>query len=195
MRGLTAATAVIPVLLLLPATADAGTYSLFTVGLGSSVSYERVRDYRADTDGSFGATLSLRLQILRYVALELGYAPKQGWDGDTQLVFASAYRVSAMLYPVHAERFGIYLKAGYGGSHLKDLITLTSPTNTYHFGGGFEVYLRDKFAVGAEFTTIVPGVGSIKSTMLRNIDKPDFKLGDFIRIENFRVGITGQYYF
>jgi hypothetical protein len=191
---------------LAPATALADSYSLFTVGVGTKLAYDHVRDYEGPVGHAVNAAIDVRLQLVRHLAVELGYAPMQGHEGRTELVFASQFRLGLLLYPVHEEEFGLYVGGGIGASKLGDVLSVTGDTNTYYGGAGCEIYVDGNFAIGASFSILVPGVASIERAMKARAEaeaetfdpaNPPERpgIGAFLSIENFRVSLTGQYYF
>jgi hypothetical protein len=72
------------------------------------------------------------------------------------------------------------------------MVTFSSASNSYHFGGGVEVYLTDHLAVGSEVLFLLPGARSVVDKMMRDQAIPE--IGDLVNPRNFRVALGARYY-
>lgn len=190
--------------------ARADSNSLFTVALGTSLNVSRAQDLRADAHETVSPELDLRLRLFRVMGLELSYSPLSANDPSSTLVYQGQLSMSAVLYLVPLENFGLYAKAGISAGDPKDLFSATADSNAYHSGGGFEVYLGDHFALGAEFLVLMPGLASVEKAVTADAlrrsalreagsvaaaaEKP-LELGDFIKASNFKTSVALRYFF
>jgi hypothetical protein len=199
---------VLSTLALTPAAALADAHSLVTFSVGTAFAFGQASDPRSEAQSSATPDLELRLRLFRVMAFDFAYSPLDQQQANTQLTFASQFRASAVLYLVPLEVIGVYAKAGLGGQTLGDLTTVTSATNSYHGGGGLEVYLTDHVALGAEFLVLVPGVTSIQKTVANDLVRrqalvaaggsdvdPQLGVGDFVSAQNFRTSVNVRYFF
>jgi hypothetical protein len=139
-----------------------------------------------------GPQLELRVRLLRALAFEVGVRPLDGLPAEGSLVYSSRLRWSGILYLVPLDDFGLYAKAGLGGNSFEDMITFSAPGNSYHFGGGLEVYLTEHIAVGSEVLFLLPGARSVVDKMMRDQVIPE--VGDLLDPRNFQVSLGARYY-
>jgi hypothetical protein len=199
---------VLSTLALTPAAALADAHSLVTVSVGTAFAFGQASDPRSEARSSATPDLELRLRLFHVMAFDFSYSPLDRPQANAQLTFSSQFRASAVLYLVPLEVLGVYAKAGIGGQSLGDLATVTSPTNSYHGGGGVEVYLTDHVALGAEFLVLVPGVTSIQKAVANDLVRRQalvaaggsdtdqgLGVGDFLSAQNFRTSVNLRYFF
>ncbi len=172
--------------------AHADATSLLTASLGASFSMGQSGDPGAATSLQVGPEIELRVRVLRALAFEVGVRPLDSLPSEGSLVYSSRFRWSGLLYILPLDAFGMYAKAGLGGANLEDMVTFSSATNSYHFGGGLEVYLDDNFAIGSEVLFLLPGARSVVDKMMRDQTVPE--LGDLVDPRNFRVSVGARYY-
>lgn len=172
--------------------AFADATSLLTASVGGSFSLGQSGDPGARPALSVGPELELRVRVLRALAFEIGVRPLDELPDEGSLVYSSRFRWSGILYLLPLDAFGLYAKAGLGGASLEDMVTFSSASNSYHFGGGVEVYLTDHLAVGSEVLFLLPGARSVVDKMMRDQTIPE--LGDLVNPRNFRVALGARYY-
>jgi hypothetical protein len=196
--------------LFVAANAHAASDSLFTVGVGTSVGVNHTSKYQASAKSTFSSDVSVRVKMLRFLALDLSFSPTETTETDS-LVFDGKYRASALLFVLPTNPVAAYLKAGVGAGNISELVSVTGETNSYHAGAGLDINLTDNMVLSAEFLLLVPGVASIKNTIvteankeiarmadpLRMNEKPGVapEVSDFISPENFRVSVGARWYF
>lgn len=187
------------------AMADAN--SMLTVAVGTGMSVTRSKDLDSNAwRNAVAPEINLRLRLFRALAFELGFTPGREAPTDVELCYDSTYRASALLYLVPLDSFGLYAKLGFGGDRVSDMVSVTSPSNSYHGGGGIDVYLWDHLAVGAEFLLLTPGVTAVEDAILRRAlttggeDAPkksldELSMTDFVSADNFRTTLSLRYFF
>jgi hypothetical protein len=189
-------------------TAMADANSMLTVAVGTGMSITRSKDLDSSAwQSAVAPELNLRLKMFKVLALELGFTPGREAPTDVELCYDSTYRMSALLYLVPLDSFGLYAKLGFGGDRISDMVSVTSPSNSYHGGGGVDVYLWDHLAVGAEFLLLTPGITAVEDAILRRVltvaggeDAPkksldELSMTDFVSGDNFRTTLSLRYFF
>lgn len=172
--------------------AHADATSLLTASLGASFSLGQSGDPGGNAAFQVGPEIELRVRVLRALAFEIGVRPLDELPAEGSLVYSSRFRWSGLLYLLPLDAFGLYAKAGLGGATMEDMVTFSSATNSYHVGGGLEVYLDDNLAIGSEVLFLLPGARSVVDKMMRDQAIPE--LGDLIDPRNFRVSVGARYY-
>lgn len=176
----------------LAGAAHADATSLLTASLGASLGMGQSGNPGQSAAMQIGPQLELRVRILRALAFEVGVRPFDSLPSEGSLVYSSRFSWSGLLYVLPLDAFGLYAKAGLGGAELKDMVTFSSATNSYHFGGGLEVYLDDNFALGSEVLFLLPGARSVVDKMMRDQTVPE--IADLVNPRNFRVSVAARYY-
>ena len=185
-----------------------------TLGLGTGFGFTRAKDLTADSSqNGVGAEISMRLKLFRVLGAEVAMTPLGSRNDDgSDLVFDSKFRLSGLLYLVPLDVLGVYAKAGIGGQSFTDLVKLTDESNSYHAGGGLDVYVGDHVAIGAEFLVLLPGVDSVSKALIRKaltaeqsgpsnagapVNDPlaGVSMSDFVNARNFRASMNVRYYF
>ena len=155
--------------------------------------------------------LDLRIKALYVLGFELAYNPAAtSFEGDG-LVFQSRLRMAAQVYFLPLDMFSMYLTAGIGSDHMKDLVNLTGDNTSYHGGLGAEVYVGENMAIGAEYLMLIPGVRSVQKTIVSSalqsvvntpgspsapqLDMESLTASDFINPGNFQATLSFRYYF
>lgn len=141
------------------ATARADSQSVLTLGIGVEAGVMRYATESGEASETVTAELTVRLRLARFLGFAFAYNPI-AIDGG-QLGFGSAFRLTGILYLVPTRYVSIFVMGGLGARDIVDLGTVTGETNTYHAGGGLEVYLGDHFALTLEYLWLVPGYSRI----------------------------------
>ena len=200
-------------LFLLSSSAQADSNSLVTVGVGTSIGMTRAKDISASARNALSTEVNLKLKLFHVLGAEFGFTPNNPLTSDDQqLVLDSRFRLSGLLYLVPLDVVGVYAKAGIGGTQVTDLVKVTSDSNSYHAGGGLDVYIGDNVSVGAEFLVLLPGVMSIQKSIMKQALKAetaeasgdtasdgnalkDLEVSDFVSPQNFRASLSVRYFF
>ena len=207
---------------LVASVASAGSKSLITFGLGTSVGVSRHTPMGQDTKSAFSGELNLKLKMLHCLAVEFAYSPVDKLQTGDALTFDSRFRISAALYIIPTYPVNVYLKGGLGGGKFTDTFKAKGETTSYHAGAGLDWHIGDHFVLGAEFLLLIPGVTSITQTLSTQVtgeiaryqerqrmarvagalsaSEPEptasnLSVKDFISPKNFRVAITARYFF
>jgi hypothetical protein len=158
---------------------------------------------------TIAAELTATVRIARFLGFSFSYNPFSVDGGD--LGFGSNFRMTGILYLVPTRWVSIYVLGGLGARDIRDLGTVTGETNTYHAGGGIEVYLGDHFALHAEYLWLIPGYERIMDSVradgggTTDIDLgedmapisaplPSASLWDCFDAGNFQVTLGLRYY-
>ncbi|MEL6544455.1 MAG: hypothetical protein AAFQ82_07500 [Myxococcota bacterium] len=133
-----------------PATAVAAPDSWLTLGVGTSMNMEG--------DSQLTGSLKTRLRLLLAFGAELSYQPAEAGHSD------SSTGVHGLLYLLPTSPVGGYLKAGWSNGQLG---TIGRNDDRYDVGGGFELYMGEHVALGAEYLRSFPDVQSLGDSMQR----------------------------
>jgi hypothetical protein len=162
---------------------------------------------------SFTSELNLGVKLFHVLGVEMSFSPTDRVDMDQALVLDATFRLSALIYIVPTYPMNLYLKGGLGAGAIGDLFDIDGSTTSYHAGAGLAWHVDDHLVLGAEFLLLLPGVNSIRGTIetfandqLRRyqarargetVEEPEqtVDLGDFLRVDNFRVALNARYYF
>lgn len=194
--------------------AHAGSQSLFTLAMGTEFGVNRHVPIEGGSSRSFVSELTVRLRFLKVLGASFAYNLVPVKDTG-ELVFASTYRLSGLLYVVPTEHVSLYLTGGYGAKDIGDMATVTGSTNTYHAGAGLEVYLGDHIALHVEYLWLVPGSSSIQGSVARRatadveatvqahatagtipttLEMPDIAPSDYLSPGNFQLNVGFRWY-
>ena len=188
-----------------------------TLGVGTAVGVTHSKDLGDEAYASVGAEVNLKVKAFEVIALEAAVSTAASDAATQRLVFDSRFRLSALIYAIPTDYFGIYLKTGIGALNIGELVSVTAPTNSYHGGGGIDVYVSDNVVIGAEFLVLVPGVTSMENAVISHAlsaesERPEdgdqqteeapapdmfagLEVSDFISAENFRASLSLRYFF
>lgn len=144
--------------------ANAGTNSLITLGGGVELGLGRFTQPDEEAGYAFIAEISVRLRLLRFLGVAFSYNAANG-DGSGQLSFESAFRLTALLYLLPTRWVSIYVAGGLGSMDIRDVVDVMGASTSYHLGVGLEVYIRNHFAIFADYLWIVPGYASMEATI------------------------------
>jgi hypothetical protein len=205
-------TTLIVIAIFATSTAYAGSDSIMTLGIGTSMGVTQQTPYGGTAQAAFTNDLTVRARMLHIFGVEMAYSPTDRMETTSELVFTGQFRASALLYVIPTSPVALYLKAGIGAESLGDVFKIDAPSNSYHAGAGLDVQLGDHFVLGTEFLLLAPGITSVKNT-LKNFAEQELNryqmegaeataaapktpsIGDFLSASNFRVGVTAHYYF
>ncbi len=199
-------------------TASADVTDDITVGIGTGVGVTHSKDLGDEAYASVGAEVNLKVKAFEVIALEAAISTAASDVANQRLVFDSRFRLSALIYVVPTDYFGLYLKTGIGALDVGDLASVTAETNSYHGGAGLDVYLSDNVVIGGEFLILIPGVTSMENAFISHAltgsdsERPEdgdqaaaggsnqdmlmgLEVSDFISVENFRASLSLRYYF
>lgn len=185
--------------------AQASNTSLVTLGFGSQLGVARYQPLQGAAGAQMVSELNLRLKLLRILGVDATYnlGGEQAVGGGE--VFASQYRISALLYPIPTNVLSVYLSGGIGGSSVGDMTNDSLTSKSFHAGGGLEIYLGDHFTLTGEFLILVPDVNRIAMTRqpirldeqgnlpLSNMATPS--AADYISAENFQINLGLKFFF
>ncbi len=152
----------------------AGGDSPVTLGVGAGLGIHKAGGPDAPADTAFVNQANVRLKFLWVLGFDYAY----DLGRDSALVeptpgephFQAKMRATALVYPYAGESVALYLGAGIGGASMGDLFTLRSPTNSYHFGTGFEFHLADHVSVDLSFMLVAPGARSVEDSAVARIE-------------------------
>ena len=196
--------------------ANAKPLRLLGLGVGADTGYAQSQGLSTDAKTNFVSEVSVRLDLLYLFGIDFSYnygemAPYTPGEG---LVFDAKYRVSGVFYLVPSSLASVYVKAGIGGQDINELTTVQADGNSYHAGGGLEVYVTDSLAISFEYLMLLPGAASIQTSL--NSQTQDFtngvgqvasaldgsdgnpaniSLGDFVSPNNFQAKAGLKLYF
>lgn len=196
-----------------PTAARADNDSILTLGVGAGVGWRHAAGPGDEAEMKFVNQASARLKMLWILGLDLSVDLTKDGDltevKDGDLRYAAKMRLTALLYPMITSSFAIYLGTGVGAADKSELFSVTSPGNSYHMGGGFEVHFDDHLTLDCSFYMIVPGYRSVKGHVQKlalsiaeeaaagvangqpapqsvsDLPLPDLTVGDFITPNNY----------
>ena len=156
------------------ASARADSDSLFTLGVGAGVGVHKTEFEGQTSETALMNSASVRLKALYFLGADFTYDLTRDdalVDVDpSELRTRAKMRLTGLLYPFQGEYFSLYLGAGLGGSNLDELAAIDRPGNSYHAGGGLEFRLNDHITIDTSFFVLVPGVSSVVSSSVAQID-------------------------
>ena len=183
----------------------AGNRSLLTVGFGPQMGIARYQDISGNSHSDMISEMNLRVKMLRILGIDANY----NIGGENSVgggeVFASKYRVSALLYPIPTRYFSLYLSGGYGASSVGDMTSGTLTSKSYHAGGGMEIYAGKHFTITADVLVLVPDVNRIAVSHqplqmdgtgrvpMEQIETPD--VTDYLSVKNLQVNLGVKFFF
>jgi hypothetical protein len=191
--------------------ANAGSNSLITLGGGLELGLGRYLQSAEDPEYAFIAEISIRLRLLRVLGVSFSYNAANG-DGAGPLSFESAFRLTALLYLLPTRWVSVYVIGGLGAMDIRDVIDFSGSTTSYHLGVGLEVYIRNHFAIFADYLWIVPGYASMQATIQGRLEDtanealtagvaptldevlPALNWWDFLDAGNLQVSIGVRFY-
>jgi len=185
--------------------AKADSTSLLTLGFGQSVGVAHVMPVNGGTNNSIVSEMNLRLRMLTVLGFDFNYNVAGEQSVGNGEVYASNYRMSALLYLVPTDVMSLYLAAGAGASEMGDLTSSEMTDKSYHGGGGLELYVGDHLALNTEFLMLVPEVSRIVVSKQplsvdetgnvdwSSADEPG--VSDYVSSDNFQVTFGMKYYF
>ena len=170
--------------------------SPITLGIGGSVGIHKEGGVDFPIETSFVNQSNVRLKMLWILGFEYSYdlmrdirllQPIEG-----ELNYRSKMRASVLFYPYSGKQISFYLGGGIGGGKFVDLIKVDAPSNSYHFGLGFEFHATKHLSFDTAFMLLVPGTHSIIDNTVskfdiaiknqETIEMP--KLGNFLSLRN-----------
>ncbi len=195
--------------------AHAGSQSLLTLGIGAELGYGQYNPNSNDPMGGFIAELTARVRLFRILGVQFSYNLTGAIDtGD--LSFSSKYRLTGILYLLPNRRVSVYVMGGVGARDIREIISVTGATNSYHLGAGIEVYFGRRFAISLEYCWIVPGYASMEQSVQAEIDSarptisdvpegesatvplgyslPEINVMDFLDAGNFQATLGLRFY-
>lgn len=150
--------------LTLAAPARADHDSIVTVGVGAGVGVLRSAQPGALSETTFVNQANVRLKMLGVLGVD--YSFDLGHDGATapaeEVQYAAKMRLTALAYIIPTSKVSLYLGGGVGGGSVGELTSVTGAGNSYHVGGGLEVYLSGHIGIDTSFYLIIPGVRSVE---------------------------------
>lgn len=203
---------------LAPGSSRADNDSILTVGVGAGIGYRHAAGPGETAGMEFINQANVRIKMLWILGLDfsvdLAKDTKLTEADASKLHYAAKMRATALFYPIPTSVFELYLGAGLGAGKTEEFFSGTSPGNSYHIGGGFEVHLNDHFTIDASFYMVVPGYASLKNhveqlayqiadqtaqdvangttpppTSIGDIPLPDVTVGDYITPTNYELMI------
>ena len=198
-----------------PRAARADNDSILTLGVGAGVGWRHAAGPDEEAKMKFVNQASARLKMLWILGVDMSFDLTKDDDltkvKDGELRYAAKMRLTALLYPMITSSFALYLGTGIGAADKSELFSVTSPGNSYHLGGGFEIHFDDHLTLDCSFYMIVPGYQSVKGHVqklalsiaeeeaaaiangqeppqsVNDLPLPDYTVGDFITPTNYEV--------
>jgi Outer membrane protein beta-barrel domain len=187
------------------APANASNTSLVALGFGSQLGVARYQPISGVGGTQMVSELNLRFKLLKILGIDASYNLASEHQVGAGEVFASKYRISALIYPIPTNVLSVYLSGGIGASSISDLSNDSLTSKSFHAGGGLEVYLGDHFTLTGEFLILVPDVNRIAVSRqpIRLSESGDLPMGqvttpsasDYISAENFQVNLGLKFFF
>ena len=199
--------------LLVTPDARADNDSIATVALGAGIGVHHSAQPGQAGEAQLLSSVNARFKGLWFLGLDFTYdflAPERH-HGAAE--FGANMRMSLLTFVVPTEWVGVYLQAGLGARSFADLVSVTSPGNSYHAGLGAEVHVTDHISIDASFNMLVPGIGSIQQSVTTQAlsateaegpesDHTDDLAGpeapsihQYLSPANFELVVRGMYYF
>jgi opacity protein-like surface antigen len=196
--------------------ANAKPLRLFGLGIGADTGYSQSAGLNTDANTNFVSEVSVRLDLLYLLGIDFSYnyGELSAYTPGQGLVFDAKYRVSGIFYLVPTSLASIYLKAGIGGQQVSELTSVQADGNSYHAGGGLEIYVTDNVAVSFEYLMLLPGAASIQNSLDSTTQEftdglgqvggaldgtpgnpPSVSLSDFVSPNNFQAKAGLKLYF
>ena len=215
-KSYTALLFAIGLLLATTGQANAKPLRLLGLGVGADTGYAQSTGLNTAAKTNFVSEVSVRLDLLYLLGVDFSYnygemSPYTPGEG---LVFDAKYRVSGIFYLVPSSLASLYLKAGIGGQDISELTSVQSDGNSYHAGGGLEVYFTDNLAISFEYLMLLPGAASIQNSLNAQTENfnnglgqvasalngsegnpANISLGDFVSPNNFQAKAGLKLYF
>jgi len=218
MLRATAALACVSLVGLAPGTSRADNDSILTIGVGAGVGYRHAAGPGQTAAMEFVNQANVRLKMLWILGADLSVDLAKDTElteaSTDNLRYAAKMRLTALFYPIPTDVFELYLGMGLGAGKKEELFSVTSPGNSYHIGGGFEIHLNDHFTIDASFYMVVPGYASLKThveqlayqiadetnqnvqngntpppSTVDDLPLPDITVGDYITPTNYELMI------
>jgi len=146
-----------------PLKSFADTYSIFTIGAGTQLGVSHYKPFNDTTASGFVGEMSVRAKFLYCLGIDFSFKLSNAENERDNLAFLSRYRISALLYPVVTDYFSLYFTGGIGANDFSRLAVIKLEENSYHTGGGIEVYLSSHVAVTGEFLVLMPSYSSVQN--------------------------------
>ena len=185
--------------------AHADNTSLLTLGFGQTEGIAHVMPVNGGSNNSVVSELNVRLKMLTVLGFDFNYNVVGEQSVGNGEIYASNYRMSALLYLVPTDVMSLYVAAGAGASEVSDLTSSEMNDKSYHGGGGLELYVGDHMALSTEFLMLVPEVSRIVvSKQPLSVDESgqvDWSsadspgVSDYVSSDNFQVTFGLKYYF
>jgi hypothetical protein len=172
-------------------TAKADARSWFAYGVNTSLALRQNPSEDGAIEHTVMSTFGIQLKLLRFLGVELGYAPIGAGARDVR--FDNPWNASALLYIVPTSPVGAYLKGGVGNSALSHIFSVDTK-QTYHAGLGLEFYATDHLVLGSEFLFLTPGARTIMDALSGANDGPR-DASYYVGPSHFRASFRASYYF
>lgn len=163
--------------------ADEGAIEV-AIASGVNVASSRDADVERVVNVGFGA----RLKLLRLLAVDVAYTPPRDVAENVDLATTANWRLSAMLYLLNFDNFGLYAGGGFGAEDAGDLVYFRGDTTWYRLGGGMEVVSNRHLALTTEAFWTVPGLTMTERKLNEEFnDVRDVSPSDLLELSRFEV--------
>ncbi|MBR58975.1 MAG: hypothetical protein CMH54_13275 [Myxococcales bacterium] len=202
---------------LAPGLAHAKALDWFGMGIGTGGGYQQASGIGTDASSGVISELNVRVDLLQVLGVDFAYnmgdlTNPGSHDG---LVYDARYRLSALLHVVPTGVGSLYLKAGIGGHQMDEIVQVQSMGNSYHAGGGLELYIAGGVALSFEYLMLLPGAASVERVLYASEQSSNDpfsqtfgalsaaeglesglpQLSDFVSASNFQATTSLKYYF
>ncbi len=202
---------------LAPGFAHAKALDWFGMGIGTGGGYQQASGLGTDASSGVISELNVRVDLLQVLGVDFAYnmGDLQNPGSHDGLVYDARFRLSALLHLIPTSVGSLYLKAGIGGHQVDELVQVQSLGNSYHAGGGVEMYIIDRVALSFEYLVLLPGAASVERVLnasnqssndpfsqtfgalsaAEGLESGLPQLSDFVSAHNFQATTSLKYYF
>jgi len=173
-----------------PAVADSG--DLLTVGLGGQFSYVTPGVAARETTAEHQYGFITRLKMLRFLGVEAVGQLDEDPNTQDQRILSPRFQLGLMLNLVPTDVFNFFVVAGTGAHNPADLFDLDGPTTSFQGGPGFEVFVGEHMALGADVRFRMPGPRFVKEEVLRTLSSAPVDKN--VNLEVWQTNFSFSYY-
>jgi hypothetical protein len=150
----------------LSSTAAADSNGIATLGIGAGVVHTSAPGELGET--STAAQIGVRTKLLYIFGLDFSLASARSTFESGQSI--PRYRMSALLYLMNMNHFGLFASAGMASGQINDLFNIDGDTTYLRAGGGTEISIRDHYAIALEGYWMVPGLGMMNQNLNNSLN-------------------------
>lgn len=174
-------------------TALADSDSLLTLGVGAqyTLTAPSVADTESQISGSQYGVVS-RMKVLRFLGFEGTAQFDQDPKTQGERLLSPRYQLGLMVNLVPTSNFNLFLVGGLAAHNGGDLFNLDGRSTSFHAGPGFEVFIGDHVALGADVRFRVPGPSYIKEQVKDALSPQPVE--DALGLNVWQANLTVSYY-